>query len=252
MASLERIRIHIPLRDPVARTFYDMISGEVDGDRWGPYIVSVEDVDAVHSNPPQDGYVVIPCRHEMSNPRPMYTVHATGNWTEDAQHGGSPRHVSVSSARLMGALVRAVHSAAASKVPVAIEATHHGPTVDTPIVCIEVGSTPAEWTSREWVGVLTRALRDLQRHWAEPPIAVSIGDLHYSVLVDRVVRGEMDICHVVPKYVQIDGWVVRAAVDRCRETVNMAVIHWKALGRDARETALRELELKGVDIVKRK
>ncbi len=248
---MERIRIHIPLRDPVARTFYDLISGEIDGDRWGPYVVSVEDADAAHSNPPPGGHVVIPCRHEMANPRPMYTVHATGNWTEHS-HGGRPRHVSASSARLIGALVRAIHHVSAGEVPVAIEATHHGPTVDTPIACIEVGSTPAEWISRERVGVLVRALRDVRAHSAEPPVAVSIGDLHYSVLVDRVIRGEVDVCHVVPKYVQIDGWVVRTAVERCIETVNMAVVHWKALGRSARETALRELAVKGIDIVKRK
>ncbi len=251
MRLSEQIRIHIPLRDPVARTFYDIIRGEVKGDRWGPYLVTLEDADAVHSNPPSDTSVIIPCRHEMSNPRPMYTVHVTGNWTEDAVHGGKPRYVSPSSARLMGALVRALREAAGD-IPIAIEATHHGPTLDVPTICIEVGSTPREWGDRGKVYPLVRALRSLHGHWADVPVVVSIGDLHYSVLTGKVADGEMDLCHVVPKYVKVDEWVVRTAVDRCVEGVNAAVIHWKALERHIRELALRELEKMGVTVIKRK
>jgi D-aminoacyl-tRNA deacylase len=84
-------------------------------------------------------------RHASINPRPVLTVHVTGNLRE-AELGGSPRSLPPSAPAMMQAVLRALVKNCPAGYRVSYEVTHHGPTeLTTPSFFVEIGSTEKEW-----------------------------------------------------------------------------------------------------------
>ena len=197
-------------------------------------------------------------RHSMRNPRPMITVHPTGNW-RDAPLGGRPSEISMCNPHTVTGLFRlanrlkvdyGLHSFECS-----IEATHHGPTITSvPVTFVELGSTEAEWGLRRgWELILELAkifLTGSLGSSAEP--AISIGDLHYTTLTERLLAGEADLGHSIPKYqLPLTEDMIKRAVRLMSDRPVKAYVSWKALSREDREVVERVLSIEGVRLVKR-
>jgi D-aminoacyl-tRNA deacylase len=84
-------------------------------------------------------------RHASINPRPVLTVHVTGNLRE-AELGGSPRSLPPAAPAMMQAVLRQLVKNCPAGYRVSYEVTHHGPTeLATPSFFVEIGSTEKEW-----------------------------------------------------------------------------------------------------------
>lgn len=244
----------LSLGDPVSRTFLNLLPEtplvETRGDveirklrdlplvihRGGPTDFDREDILA-----PLGRYALFISRHEMTNPKPMFTVHTPGTWPD----------VSVSNPHLVSAVFRALCKYAYEPFTCAFEATHHPPnTSAVSATFVEVGSTESEWRDRKAVDVLLHSVEEvLGGGLPEKPPAMVVGDLHYVTVADMALRGEVDLGHVVPKYVEITLETVRTAYRKHTAPVKKAVVFRKNVKNPTRGEVVDFLRSQGVEVV---
>ena len=87
-------------------------------------------------------------RHKAASGTPSLTVHPIGNWGV-AEYGGSDNDVSHTSPSEMSGLLFELYKTAPDGYQICLEATHHGPYVETPTFFIEIGSSPDRWELKE-------------------------------------------------------------------------------------------------------
>jgi len=186
-------------------------------------------------------WAVFPCRHEMSNPRSVFTVHTSGTWERD---------VAFSNARLSSWLFRRLCSRR-GEYECFVEATHHGPnTVKISTTFVEIGSSEREWRDRTAVRALVETLQELGDFRPDDaPIAMTIGDLHYSTLSQEVLDKSLDIGHILPKYLEINIDKVKLAYEKHIELPHRIIIFRKNIKNPYRAEVLGFLKKLGVEVV---
>jgi D-aminoacyl-tRNA deacylase len=91
--------------------------------------------------------IVFISRHSSQSGTPTLTVHAPGNFA-DADLGGFPKSLSVAPATAMSDALKTMnyHKQKMSlNYEVSFEVTHHGPSLKTPAMFVELGSSPQQW-----------------------------------------------------------------------------------------------------------
>jgi D-aminoacyl-tRNA deacylase len=244
----------LSLGDPVSRTFLNLLPEtplvETRGDveirklRDLPLVIhrgEPTDFDREDILAPLGRYALFISRHEMTNPKPIFTVHTPGTWPD----------VSVSNPHLVSAVFRALCKYAYEPFTCAFEATHHPPnTSAVSATFVEVGSTESEWTDRKAVDVLLHSVEEvLGGGLSEKPPAMVVGDLHYVTVADMALRGEVDLGHVVPKYVEITLEAVRTAYRKHTAPVKKAVVFRKNVKNPTRGEVVEFLRSQGVEVV---
>ena len=244
----------LSLGDPVSRTFLNLLPEtplvETRGDveirklRDLPLVIhrgEPTDFDREDILAPLGRYALFISRHEMTNPKPIFTVHTPGTWPD----------VSVSNPHLVSAVFRALCKYTYEPFTCAFEATHHPPnTSAVSATFVEVGSTESEWTDRKAVDVLLRSVEEvLGGGLPENPPAMVVGDLHYVTVADMALRGEVDLGHVVPKYVEITLEAVRTAYRKHTAPVKKAVVFRKNVKNPTRGEVVKFLRSQGVEAV---
>lgn len=243
----------ISLGDPVSRTFLEVVpSMPLVETRGGLEIRKLGDVPVVvHRGDSTEfsnedvlsllgRHAIFISRHEMANPRPLFTVHTPGSWPD----------VSVAHPHLVSSLYRSLCKSAYEPFNCAIEATHHLPNADAvSATFVEVGSTEREWRDRKAVETLVHVIeevtgRELKRH----PPAMVVGDLHYVTVADMVLRGDVDIGHVVPKYIEITPKVVQNAFRKHVASVEKVFLFRKNVKNPARTEIARFFRNNGVEV----
>ncbi|NAZ33970.1 MAG: D-tyrosyl-tRNA(Tyr) deacylase [Pyrobaculum sp.] len=244
----------LSLGDPVSRTFLNLLPEtplvETRGDveirklRDLPLVIhrgEPTDFDREDILAPLGRYALFISRHEMTNPKPIFTVHTPGTWPD----------VSVSNPHLVSAVFRTLCKYVYEPFTCAFEATHHPPnTSAVSATFVEVGSTESEWTDRKAVDVLLRSVEEaLGGGLPENPPAMVVGDLHYVTVADMALRGEVDLGHVVPKYVEITLEAVRTAYRKHTAPVKKAVVFRKNVKNPTRGEVVEFLRSQGVEVV---
>jgi D-aminoacyl-tRNA deacylase len=126
---------------------------------------------------PTDLFIVL-SRHSSKSGEPTLTVHTTGNWG-DALYGGQARTLSVAPAQHMLPALKYMAEHKLEGFSVSYEVTHHGPTLNTPIMFVEVGSTEEQWKREDAAAVVAEAaLRAIEPENVET--AIGIGGGHYA------------------------------------------------------------------------
>ncbi|ADY00586.1 tRNA_deacylase domain containing protein [Vulcanisaeta moutnovskia 768-28] len=222
-------------------------------------IVYLDDLEELLSKIPEKlQELIFVSRHEMRNPRPMFTSHVTGNWGA-AELGGRPNTLSLANPHTITAfyreLCRVRSDYGLNNFECHVEATHHGPTIESiPVTFVEQGSSEKEWSiSRGWellYYVVNEFLEGRLISNNEP--AISIGDLHYLTIDNRLINGEADIGHAIPKYITpITREMIIKAVNMMTHRPVKAYINWKAIDSEARRLATQVLNELNVRVIKR-
>lgn len=214
-------------------------------------------------------------RHRSESGTPALLAHVTGNWGDAAELGGDPRALGLASGRLLRAAFLLLleqkerNSSMLDVFNVNMEVTHHGPTcLKHPLVFVELGSDESHWTNEagaaavatvilqlaEMVGVAGNDVAKMESFGCEK-VAIGFGGPHYGATFDRVMRKvPVAFSHVVPKH-EIEGLtgsMVKAALDRTVEKVDMAVLDWKGMNRTHKDVVLPVLEGLGLEVVRAK
>ncbi len=162
--------------------------------------------------------IIVPSRHRSKSGKPTLTVHPTGNFS-NADFGGRPGELSVSSPRTMAGMLRTLKGASSGmKYDVSMEVTHHGPLSQIPLTFIEIGSTDEEWGKREPAEAIAESI--LEPATRDVPVAIGIGGGHYAPRFSDLILGdEFDIGHIMPNYQkkQLTPEIIRNMVEKTPE-----------------------------------
>lgn len=170
--------------------------------------------------------VIIASRHASESGKPTLTVHAPGDIPSGKLAVASPP-------TLKSALRELVIARDELRLPyeVSLEATHHGPTeLSVPVTFVETGSLPAQWRDKKAAEAVARAIMAAATSPIKGRQAIGFGGPHYAPRHTQVVlRADVCIGHILPKYVAIDEELVRHAIARTSGEVELLALDWKGL-----------------------
>jgi D-aminoacyl-tRNA deacylase len=127
-----------------------------------------------------------------------------------------------------------------------MEATHHGPLIDRPCMFIEVGSTENEWRDSKAGFVIAKAISEAIDEFKLNPyneVAIAIGGPHYCPNFNKLQeKSNVAISHVIPQYAfPLTEEMVKEAVARTEEEVDLVVLDWKGLGGEEHRSRVKEI-----------
>jgi len=182
----------------------------------------------------QPELIIFASRHSSTSGTPTLSVHTPGNLTETTL-GGKPRKVSTSPASAMKeALLKMAKMKEEMKLDyqVSYEATHHGPSLDTPTMFVELGSSPKQWKDLRAAEAVAHAAMAAVSKRSRYSAVLGIGGPHYNLKFTRMALDtQRAFGHMIPKYAipQMDGEMIRQCVERTVEKVESAVLDWKGV-----------------------
>lgn len=206
-------------------------------------------VDADFLNGMVEGTSIFLSRHTSSKNIPAFTVHTTGNWTDDTSLGGRPSMLSISSPSKMLDVLKSISKKNNTHIQVTYEATHHGPFMETPSFFVELGGNDDIISSVDHAKMLAEAVADSLDNIAEyEKVAVGLGSTHYPEKFTKLaLEGKYAFSHIMSKHYISQINMLEAALERSDRKVEIAVIEWKGIKAADREDILRELDRLGME-----
>lgn len=206
---------------------------------------------------PNAQLVIFISRHSGASGTPTLSVHTPGNLGA-ANLGGIPRKVSVSPANAMRIALKALKKLAEEanlNYKVSYECTHHGPSLATPTMFIELGSSPENWEDLKAAEVVAHAAMEtvlnFGRHQVEA--VLGIGGLHYNEKFTKIaLENAVAFSHMIPKYAIpiVDEEILNQCVERTLEKVQLAVLDWKGMKSEDRQKIVKIVEKLGLEFRK--
>ncbi len=176
--------------------------------------------------------VIFASRHASRTGRPTLTTHVPGEPSEYKLAIASPPTIKAALRELSEA-----RDELGLSYDVSLEATHHGPTgLEVPVTFVEIGSLPQQWRDPRAGEAVARAIMAAAREPIEGRSAVGFGGTHYARRHTEVVlRTDVGIGHIFPKYLSLDEKLARAALTRTKGDSTLFALDWKGLGGKSRE-----------------
>ena len=190
-------------------------------------------------------------RHSSVTGIPTLSVHTPGNLSE-AKFGGKPRIVSISPA---GAMKNALNEMAKLVTErkldyeVSYECTHHGPSLDTPTMFAELGSSLQQWKDTKAAAVVADAAVAAVSCCSGCSVALGIGGPHYNKKFTKLaLSNKRAFGHIIPKYAlsEVDSEIIRQCFKRTLEPVDSVVLDWKGIKGEQKPKIVAALEALGV------
>lgn len=141
-----------------------------------------------------------------------------------------------------------------------MEVTHHGPTLDVPLVFIEIGSSENEWKDEEAGKVVANAMKEIIEWGAQERSGagaqmenyIGFGGPHYAPSFTQIIleNPTVAIGHILPNYhaEHITKDIVQQMLEK--SNAKKAVFDWKGIKSEARGKAIKILEELGVEYCK--
>ena len=195
--------------------------------------------------------IVFLSRHSSAKGIPTLSVHTPGNLSE-AKFGGKPGKVSVSPAGAMkNALLEMAKLVNERELnyEVSYECTHHGPSLDTPTMFAELGSSPKQWKDTKAAEVVADAAVAAVSEGSSCSVVLGIGGPHYNKKFTRMaLSNQRAFGHMIPKYtlLEIDAEIIRQCIERTVKTVDSVVLDWKGIKGEHKPKIVAALDVLGV------
>jgi len=206
-------------------------------------------IEADHLNEFTTDLFIFTSKHESAAKIPALLTHSTGNWTVEAKFGGHPHELGIAPAYAIKEAFLELHNQKEQlnleQYDVSLEVSHHGPTnLNAPIVFIEVGSTPDQWSDKVAVEAVVHSTMRVACTKNRYQVVIGIGGGHYAPEFNQLLlKTEYAISHIVPRYVldAIDEEMIRNAVERSVETIGYFALDWKGMKGHHREIIVQIL-----------
>jgi D-aminoacyl-tRNA deacylase len=175
-------------------------------------------------------------RHSSASGTPTLSVHTPGN-LGTAELGGLPRKVSVSPANAMRDCLKAMMKLKEEmrlNYEVSYECTHHGPSLNTPAMFAELGSSSEQWSDLKAAEAVAHATMKAISKFGESQAesVLGIGGPHYNLKFTRMaLENETAFGHMIPKYAipYVDVEILRQCIEKTLEKVELVVLDWKGI-----------------------
>lgn len=190
-------------------------------------------------------------RHSSAKAIPTLSVHTPGNLSE-ARFGGEPRRVSISPA---GAMKNALHKMAKLATEkmlnyaVSYECTHHGPSLDSPTMFVELGSSPKQWEDNEAADVVAKAAVAAVSDCASYSAVLGIGGPHYNEKFTNLALAEQKMFgHMIPKYLlgEVESKTIWHCIEKTLEPVSSVILDWKGIKSEHKPKVVDVLDALGL------
>ena len=198
--------------------------------------------------------IIVLSRHRAASGIATLTVHPIGNWHE-AKAGGKDNTLVPASPHLMSEALRLININGAhlrDTFQISMEATHHGPYMETPTFFIEIGSDENMWPHEEAGRVLAKTVLDLRdRIDVKYPVTIGVGGGHYAPRMSDIILGrKVSVGHVIPTYALegIKEEMFQKAIDA--SGAEMVYFHRKAIKKDLYRKLVGKFEELGMKVVR--
>ncbi|MGA2523760.1 MAG: D-aminoacyl-tRNA deacylase [Candidatus Bathyarchaeia archaeon] len=206
---------------------------------------------------PNAQLVVFISRHSSQSGKPTLSVHTTGNFGK-AELGGLTRTLSIAPAAAMQSALRAFCSLKQElnlDYEVSYEGTHHGPTLNLPVMFVELGSSEPQWNDLTAARVVGDAAMTAIANFSSPSdsAVLGVGGPHYNQKFSRVaLAGEAAFGHIIPKYAvsNVDSEMISQCVRKTLEKVSLAILDWKGITSQDKPKLLSALQEVGLPFKK--
>jgi len=200
----------------------------------------------------QNGLLIIPSTHKSKAEKKSLTIHATGNFG-NAELGGESKTLNPTNPAAIATGLRSMAKAQLPEFEVCMEVTHHGPTIDTPLVFIEIGSSEKEWGDEEAGKIVANAIKEIIENLKTENVKtenyIGFGGPHYAPSFSKkVIENEnIAIGHILPKYQQEN--VTKEIIQQMLKGSNAkkAVFDWDGMKGEYRNKAIEILDELGVE-----
>lgn len=195
-------------------------------------------------------------RHSSESGRPSLTAHFPGNFSNDVSYGGRAKELSYTFPSLHQAYMRNLWELK-DKVPgyqVVTEPMHHGPTsLSKPVLFIEIGSTPEQWSDAKAVEVVVDAvLETIKRRPGRRVAGIGLGGPHYSEkFTNFIIEGDVPLGAIASRHAlpYLDSDLLSQMVRKSVEEVKFAVLDKKGFGKE-KARIVELVEELGLEILK--
>jgi len=203
--------------------------------------------------------IVVASRHVSEAEVKALLAHPVGNWGEEARYGGRPNTLTPTSAHALyvavSKLKEKTEEFGINDCQIGMEATHHGPYSESPLLFIELGSTEKEWNDEKLAEIVAEACIaacEYEKAANKPEAAIGFGGGHYAPkFTPLVLRGEKAFGHVAAKYgFPMRRETIEQAFKRTVERPKLAYIDWKGIKSEYRHELLTVIEEKGYEYVR--
>lgn len=179
--------------------------------------------------------VVFLSKHAGASGRPCFTCHVTGSFgPANAEMGGLDQVLSRASAFWLKRFYLALKERTGN---VSLEATHHGPALETPSVFVETGSEENEWKKPENGQALAESVLSGLARSDGGKVALGFGGTHYCSAFSPLLEEGWAFSHVASKHSvgNVTKNLVQQAVEKTVEPVQTVFLDWKGLPAEKRK-----------------
>ena len=179
--------------------------------------------------------IIVASTHRSEAKVPMLNCHAPGNWAS-ADLGGKTKTLSIAPALYLRKGILEFQKLKSerkslAKYEVGMEVTHHSPTIDFPVMFVEVGSSENEWEDKHACEAAADVIYKLVTE--EPDkvdVALGFGGGHYCPRFNKKLN-EIAMGHICPKHNadKLDENLVLQAFNKTSPKPDYALIEWKGL-----------------------
>ncbi|MBI5698321.1 MAG: hypothetical protein HZC29_07580, partial [Thaumarchaeota archaeon] len=150
-----------------------------------------------------------------------------GNW-DRADMGGTPQRLNITPASKLKIALEEIKKAA-DRIgwKTMLEADHHGPSGEVPLVFVEIGSGEEEWADQNAAAAMASAISASLSRNEIYETCLGFGGGHYPKSFTKLILdGSIAISHIAPKYVidSIDETMFAHAIERSVEKISKVII----------------------------
>jgi len=190
-------------------------------------------------------------RHSSAKGIPTLSIHTPGNLSE-AKFGGKPEKVSIAPAFAMKSAILEMSKLTNQReldFEVSYECTHHGPSLDSPAMFVELGSSPTQWRDVKAAEVVADSAIAAVSNNSSYSATLGIGGPHYNAKFTKMALStRRAFGHIIPKYAiaGITAELIKQCVERTLETVDSVVLDWKGIKGEHKNKIVTALQNCGI------
>ncbi|MBL7056542.1 D-aminoacyl-tRNA deacylase [Candidatus Woesearchaeota archaeon] len=189
-------------------------------------------------------------KHRAEGGRASLTVHPIGNFGK-ADYGGEDTNLCMSHPILLkNILVELTKSVEPTDYEATLEATHHGPYLEKPVLFLELGSNEKYWKDKSGALILVRSLmQSLEKEFEEPKTYFVVGGSHYNHVANKVLlQTDFSVSHICPKhsFENLNDETLKQALEKSEPKATQVLLDWKGLGKE-KQTILELLGKNNVE-----
>lgn len=181
-------------------------------------------------------YFIFATRHQSEARVKSLCVHVPGNFKEN-KVGGRVRELNWAMPSFMKSAVRFLEKNKLKDFKlkdfeVELEATHHGPYLEKPVMFIEIGSSEEEWANKKAGKLIAEAILEIVKNKKKFKSCIVLGGGHYNKVGKKLMlNSEYAVGHICPKYQleNLDVELLNQMIKRSDEKVELIVLDWKGL-----------------------